>query len=94
MSEAATDITTSPFEDLPNPAPAPVSPVAALAAELLHLRGEHARLLDDLGRRRIRTLSEGASVARLALNLTPTEGLCLLPRLARFVLRLEAEAAQ
>lgn len=79
------------------PAAAPDVPPATtvvldLAAELATLRDEQSRILFALSNRKVRTLAEAAAVARVALALPPEQAHALFQRIARYILRMEAEA--
>ena len=63
----------------------------ALAATIRYLRAEHDRAVRDLGKRKIRTLSEAAAVARLIHD--PDPAAMLHWRIAKYVL-LAFETAQ
>ncbi len=66
--------------------------VPDLVAKLGTLRDEQSRILFALSNRKVRTLAEAAAVARVALVMPPEQAHALFQRIARYVVRMEAEA--
>ena len=70
----------------------PPAPLVALVDGAMTLRRDQDTLVKIIGNRKVRTLQEASAVARLALTLPPEQAHELFQRIARYILRMEAEA--
>jgi hypothetical protein len=95
IADACACNTSAPDPDTPiDPSPpgVPPAPLVALVAGAMTLRRDHDTLVKIIGNRKVRTLQEASAVARLALTVPPEQADALFQRIARYILRMEAEA--